>query len=134
MGEPLSLGDVSPGPHLRHGSRLAGLPALEHFQTRRIFQLIVSLYAPEVGVRFTDLEARLEDADRELMTSLVFADDMGEATSALDQAVACLRSLEAGEWKSSLGELKSRVKAAEQAGNLTEALRLTEELSRMEKR
>ena len=134
--EKLLLNALLTNPEAQHQviPRLAGLPALEHFQTRRIFQLIVSLYAPEVGVRFTDLEARLEDPDRELMTSLVFADDMGEATSALDQAVACLRSLEAVEWKSSLGELKSRVKAAEQAGNLTEALRLTEELSRLEKR
>lgn len=134
--EKLLLNALLASPEAQHQviPRLQGLAAIEQLQTRRILQLMVSLYTSGGSVRFADLEARLEDGDRELMTSLVLADDMGEATSALDQAVACLRSLQTAERKSSMVELKARVRAAEQAGNMTEALRLTEELSQLQKR
>jgi DNA primase len=134
--EKLLLASLLASPEAQHQviPRLNGLGQIQHFQTARIFQLVISLYSPGNPVRFSDLEARLEGAERELMTSLVFADDMVEATSALDQAVACLHTLESAGRKLSLLELKTRVKAAEQAGNMAEALRLTEELSRMERR
>jgi hypothetical protein len=49
----------------------------------------------------------------------------------VEQGIACLRSLQTADIETKRAELKARVKEAERAGNLAEALRLSEELNRV---
>jgi len=51
----------------------------------------------------------------------------------LEQGEACLRALENSEHESRRSQVKARVKAAERDGNFAEALRLAEELARIER-
>ena len=74
----------------------------------------------------------MEQADRELLTSIVFADKDHEDYS-LEQALACLEALEKSDRESSRTALKLRIKEAERAGMLEEAFRLAEELGRLDK-
>ena len=46
-------------------------------------------------------------------------------------ALECLRSIQAPDPKHELADLRARIKAAEKEGNLEEALRLTQEMTRV---
>jgi DNA primase len=113
--------------------RLRGMPETEQFTTRRILQSLFALHDNQPQFRFAELEARLEEPDRALLSSVVFADELGEENYTLEQALACLRRLEGESRESQRALLRKRVKEAEGAGDLAEALRLAEELGRLEK-
>ncbi len=86
------------------------------------------------GFRYSDLEGRLSEADRDLLSSVVFADEVLEEEKAAEQALSCLRSLKAQDPKSEVAALRAQIKAAERDGNLEEAMRLAEELDRRSRR
>jgi len=80
------------------------------------------------------LMGRLEEKDRNILARLLFADE-GKQEDAddrvlADQAVECVRKLEAVGRESEYAALKARIAAAEKAGNLSEALALSEQLAR----
>ena len=81
--------------------------------------------------RFADLEGRLSEADRDLLSALVFADDRLEEETAIQVALDCLHKLKAVEPQSEVAALRAQIKAAERGGNLQEAMRLTAEFVRM---
>lgn len=112
--------------------RLAQLPAVEQFATRRIFKALLALHAGgQVG--YEELHARLEEGDQELLASAVLQDETDGSAVSLQLGEECLRSLERTGLKTQVAALKARVKEAERAGNLSEAWRLAEELHRLEK-
>lgn len=113
--------------------RLKTMPAVTHFSTRRIFEAIFALDEAGKTVVFSELDARLEDNDRALLASAVLSRETGEEIFSLEQGEACLLSLEASQHESDRAALKARVKAAEREGNLSEAIRLTQELARIER-
>ena len=109
---------------------LREMPVIEHFVTKNIFKALFTMQEGGAVFRFTDLEGRLSDADRDLLSSVIFADEVLEEEKAREQAVACLRSLKAQDPKSQVAALRAQIKAAEREGNLHEAMRLAEELDR----
>ncbi len=111
--------------------RLRKMPEIGSFTTRRILEALFTLHDNQPEFRFAELEARLGEADRALLSSVAFADEIGEENYTLEQAVACLRRLEAESGESQRALLRRRVEEAERAGDLTEALRLNEELNRL---
>ncbi len=111
-------------PHLRE---MAGV---ERFLTSRVFQAVFSLHEEGGPFRFNDLEGRLGDADRDLLSAVIFADEVMEEDKALEQALACLSSLRAQDPKTEVAALRAQIRAAEREGNFQEAMRLTEELDR----
>jgi DNA primase len=113
--------------------RLAYMPAVQEFATRRIFQALLAVAEAQPQFSFAELEARLEDNDKQLLAAAVFADESTEESQALEQALACLRELERAGRESQRSALRARVKEAERAGNLAEALKWTEELGRLDR-
>jgi DNA primase len=113
--------------------RLRSMPQVERFASAGLFRALFSLYDRQPDFRLSDLESRLEEADRTLLASVVFADEIAEEDYTLPQAVACLERLEQEDWESRRTDLRARVKEAERAGDLPEALRLAEELGRLGK-
>jgi DNA primase len=109
---------------------LASLPIVERFVTKRVFQAIFAMHSAG-PLRFADLEGRLADADRDLLSAVIFADEVLEEEKAPEQARACLRSLQSQDPKSEIAALRTRIKAAERDGKLEEAIRLAEELDRI---
>jgi DNA primase len=102
---------------------------VERFVTRRVFQAIFAMHSAG-PLRFADLEGRLGDSDRDLLSAVIFADEVLEEEKAPEQARACLRSLQSQFPKSEIAALRARIKAAEREGKLEEAIRLAEELDR----
>src|SRR5579859_4499127 len=113
--------------------RLKRMPALAKFSTRRIFEAVFALDEAGNTVMFSDLDARLEENDRTLLAAAVLADETDSQVFSLEQGEACLLTLESTQHDTERSALKAQVRAAERDGNFTEALRLSAELSRMDK-
>jgi len=109
---------------------LRAMPAVDNFVTRQVFKAIFAMWDEGGTFRFADLEGRLSEADRDLLSSVIFADEVLEEEKAREQALACLRSLKAQDPKSEVAALRAQIKTAEREGNLEEVLRLAEELDR----
>jgi len=107
---------------------LRDLPAVDRFVARNVFKALFAMHSDGTPFRFADLEGRLSDADRDLLSSIVFADEILEEEKAAEQARACLRSLKSQDPRSEAAALRARIKAAEREGNLPEAMRLAQEL------
>lgn len=105
---------------------LLELEIAEQFVTRRILDAVSSMGQ---SFSFSDLEGRLDDRDRDLLTRLVFADELGEEVEAFHQALECLRTLESQNRELRRAALRDRIKAAERNGDMGEALRLMEQLN-----
>jgi DNA primase len=106
--------------------QLRTLAAVDRFVTKRIF---LAIFAMETATfRFADLEGRLADADRDLLSAVIFADEVLEEEKAHQQAQACLRSLQAQDPKTELAALRAQIKTAEREGKIEEAIRLASEL------
>ena len=122
-------------PEVRGGilPRLKRTPQLEQFVTRRIFEALFAIEENGGLLRVPDLQARLGERDQELLSALLFADKSEEEEYTLENAEACLRQLESAGREAERSALKARIKEAERAGMLEEALRITEELSRLER-
>ena len=113
---------------------LSAMAVVDRFATKNVFRALFELHTESTGFRFSDLEGRLSDADRDLLSTVVFADEVLEEEKAAEQALACLRSLKAQDPKSEVAALRAQIKAAERDGNHSEAMRLAEELDRRSRR
>jgi DNA primase len=113
--------------------RLKRMPALAQFSTRRIFEAVFALDEAGNTVMFSDLDARLEENDRTLLASAVLADETDSEVLSLEQGEACLLTLESTQRDTERAAIKAQVRTAERDGNFAEALRLSAELSRMDK-
>lgn len=107
------------------------------FSTREIFEALRHVNGSVGGLTgpgaFSALEARLDGASQGLLHELIAADDMNDEVSGLEQARACLRTLEAGARKRQVDQLRGQVKAAEREGRIEEALRLLTQVHQLEK-
>jgi len=133
--ERILLNALLASPEVRRvvSPRLKAMPACEQFVTRRIFQALFAIDETQAPFRFAELEARLAEPDRELLASVAFADKPDDEEYSLEQAVECLRRLEQDDREAQRAALKARIKDAERAGMLEEALRIAEELARLER-
>jgi DNA primase len=107
---------------------LSRLSAVDRFVSRNVFQALFAMHSDGGLFRFSDLEGRLSDSDRDLLSVAIFADEVLEEEKAAEQAMACLRSLKLQDPRSEAAALRARIKVAEREGNLQEAMRLAQEL------
>jgi DNA primase len=110
---------------------LTGMAAVDLFVSRNIFQALFAMYSDGGPFRFADLEGRLSDADRDLLSSAVFADDKLREEKAVQVATDCLQRLKALDPQAEATALRARIKAAEREGNLQEAMRLAQAEARL---
>jgi DNA primase len=113
--------------------RLMRAPQMEQFTTRRILQALAAIEASGSVMRVADLQARLPERDQELLAAVLFAGKGDGEEGALEQAEACLAALERENYEARRTALKARIREAERAGMLKEALDYAEELSRLDR-
>ncbi len=114
--------------------QLAGIEILDRIVTRRIYQAILALHAGGNAVTFSAVSGRLEESDRRLLAEVLLSEDSERHDIDLEYGQRCLDSMRRSEEQLRRAELKAQVKQAERSGNLAEALRLSEELIRLERR
>ncbi len=111
---------------------LKGIAAIRNLPTRRIFDIVITMYDSGARIGFNELHERLQEEDQVLLSSAVLMAETDEAGLSVEQGMACLRSLQASDIEEMRSVLKVRIKEAERAGNMEEALRLTAELNHAE--
>lgn len=97
--------------------------------------LQAALAAADAGdpVCFDTVETRLpEAAHKALLSALIFADTSDEMLSR-EEVMSCLEVLDADDTKLRVQELRAQVTKAERSGNWDEAIRLNEELTRLQR-
>ena len=104
---------------------------LEQLATRRIFEAIRAICAAGGELSFETVNARLQDTDQVLLAQVLFSEEI-EGQQDLEHGRRCLDSLKRSQQQARRAELKAQVKQAERAGDVREALRLAEELERLE--
>jgi hypothetical protein len=109
---------------------LRPLEAIATLPTRRIFQTIFVLCDGGGRLDFEAVNARLEEEDRTLLAQAVLAED-GEISE--EELAGALASMRRSESELRRSGLKKRIKESERSGDWNEALRLTEELQRLER-
>jgi DNA primase len=121
-----------------HGSEeliggLETVQVLERVATRRIYQAIRALHAGGAEVTFDAVNARLEPGDQVLLAAALLSEEAEYHQRDAAYGRHCFESLRRSDEQLRREELKARVKQAERAGNLEEALRLAEELRQIER-
>lgn len=111
--------------------RLGKLRTIQQFQTWPLLRVMFQLEENGGDWGYTEVEGRLEDQGKALLAAVVFADALDTGEASLDQALDFLPALERKEREAQLAELKDRIRTAEMAGDLAEAMRLMEELNRV---
>ena len=113
--------------------RLLELEITVPFATRKILTALSALQGQEGDAArvFAAVEARLSENDRDLLTRVVFADELGEESRALEQALECLRTLENQNRDLHRTSLRDKIKSAERIGDIPEALRLMQQLNEL---
>jgi DNA primase len=108
--------------------RLEGAAGMERLETRRIFQAILAAHKSGVPVTFDGVSARLDPADRNLLAGIALTEDAEAHEMSLAYGESCLEAVLPSEAADQRARLKARIREAERAGNLEEALRLNSEL------
>jgi DNA primase len=106
--------------------RLSQLPVLRQFVTKNIFEALLAAAAHE-PLRYSDLEARLDEADRDLLARLLLADNSKGGQRGLKNALACVHTLEVEYGKRPIADLRDEIRAAERAGDFETARRKLDE-------
>jgi DNA primase len=113
---------------------LESLEILQRIGMRRIFQSVLAVHAAGTPLTFDAVNSRLEVADQNALAVAVLSADGEGHEFTLEFGSQCLESLRRSDDLYKQQELKARIKEAERAGNLEEALRLTQELPRLQRR
>jgi len=112
---------------------LGDIGILDRLSTARIYRAIMAAHASGAAIAFDAVGARLEPPDQNLLATLALAEDADAHEATIEYGRQCLESLlRAGE-RDRRGQLKTRIKEAERAGNLAEAFRLAHELQELER-
>ena len=115
-------------------SQLPQIEILQRVSMRRIFQAIVALHAAGEPIAFDAVNSRLEEEDQSRLAIAVLSADGAGYDFTLEYGVQCVDSLRRSDGLLQRQEMKKRIKEAERAGNLAEALRLAGELQKAERR
>ena len=112
---------------------LMRVETLDRLDTRRILQAIAAVHAAGGRVTFDAVAARLEDNDRRILAEVLFAEDPAVEEFGIEWGRKCIaRLLHADERQRHL-QLKTRINELERAGKLDEAMRLMQELGKLER-
>ncbi len=113
--------------------RLCEIGILDRLATARIYRAIMAAHASGAPIAFDAISARLEPPDQNLLATLALAEGADAQEETIEYGRQCLESLLRSGERDRRGQLKMRIKEAERAGNLTEALRLARDLQEFER-
>ena len=108
---------------------LRNLAAIRQFSTAPIYETLFNACEAGEPVSFHSIHDRLAEPHQELLSTIVLEAETAHTTE--EDGVACIESLRKEEYEAVSRELRSRIKAAERAGDMKEALALMRELSEL---
>jgi DNA primase len=112
---------------------LMRVETLDRLDTRRILQAIIAVHAAGGRVTFDAVAARLEDNDRRILAEMLFAEDPAVEEFGVDWGRKCIERLRDADGRQRYMQLKAEINDAERAGRMDEAMRLMQELGRLDR-
>jgi DNA primase len=112
---------------------LMSVESIDRLDTRRILQAIISVHASGARVTFDSVSARLEDDDRRILAEMLFAEDPAVEEFGIEWGRKCIGRLLDSDQRQRYVQLKAQINEAERAGRLDDAMRLMQELGRLER-
>ena len=109
---------------------LRPIGAMDRLSSRRIFHVVFALDAAGTPLTFDEVNARLEETDRNLLAEAVLREDVEVSR---EEALAAVESIRRSQAQNQRVELKARIKESERGGRWEEALHLMEELQQLER-
>jgi DNA primase len=130
--ERMLLMGMLAGPEFRAEivGQLKGMEAIEGMESRRIFQAVFALDESGGRVAFDEVNARLDEADQNLLAQALLNED---CEISRDEVFAALESMRRSEEQYRRVRLKARITESERAGRMEEAMRLALELQGLER-
>lgn len=113
---------------------LKGLPSLRAGRAGRVYEALITLHEAGGPCTYSSLHARLSPPEQEILASAVLQDGSQESSPSREEGFACLEALVEEERGRERNAMKVRIREAERTGNMPEALRLSEELARLQTR
>jgi len=113
---------------------LPKIEVLQRLACRRIFQAIFAIHSSGAPLTFDAVNSRLEEPDQRLLAVTVLSAEGEGHGFTLEYGVQCLDGLRRADHQQRVQEWKRQIKDAERSGNMAEALRLIQELQKMERR
>lgn len=113
---------------------LPKIEVLQRLAARRIFQAIQAIHAAGVQLTFDAVSSRLEEPDQRMLAVTVLSAEGEGHDFTLEYGMQCLDSLRRSDYQQRVRELKRQIKEAERTGNLGDALRMAQELQKLERR
>jgi len=111
-------------------TELKNMETIPTLPTRHIFEAIFAIQDGGGKIAFDAVHGRLEERDQELLAQAVLLDD---SEFSEEEVAAALVSMRRSDNERQRGEMKRRIKEFERSGNWQEAIRLAEELHRLER-
>ncbi len=108
--------------------------AIAGFTAREVFEAIRQVEASGSAVMVSTLDARLTGQAQALLHEIAAADEMSDQDLALEQARSCLRRVQESAKERGIETLRAAIQAAEREGRWQDALDLTTEMGRLQKR
>ncbi|HUI53805.1 MAG TPA: DNA primase [Bryobacteraceae bacterium] len=112
---------------------LQRIEVLDRLATRRIYQAVVAAHTSDAPLTFDAVNSRLEPDDQSLLAEVMLSGDTDQQEITVQYGEQCLESLRRSDDRLRRQDLKVKVKEAERAGDLAEALRLAQELQQLER-
>jgi DNA primase len=111
-------------PELKQMSVVRDSPA------RKIYAALFAMHDASASMQFSDLHARLDEAGQKMLSATLIGTESGDAELTIEHGRSCLEALRLLNNRTEPAEIKIKIREAERAGNITEALRLMQLLKR----
>jgi DNA primase len=100
----------------------------------RIYDAVITIYRGGAGITYAALHARLAEADQQLLAEALLINETDSEQPTLEEGFACIERLAREEQQQTITDLKARIRDISRRGDLAEALKLQEELVRVERK
>jgi DNA primase len=111
-------------------TELKELSIIRESPARRIYEALFAMCDSGANIQFGDLHARLDEAGQKMLAATLIGSETGDAEVTIEHGRSCLESLREKESRAKMVEIKMKIREAERAGNIAEALRLADSLKR----
>jgi DNA primase len=96
----------------------------------KIYTALFAMHDAGASMQFSDLHARLDEAGQKMLAATLIGTESGDAELTIEHGRSCVEALRLLNNRTEPAEIKIKIREAERAGNITEALRLMQLLKR----
>jgi DNA primase len=111
-------------------AELREMAVIQESPARKIYAALFAMHDAGGPIQFGELHARLDPVEQKMLASTLIAAENGDGEVTMDHGRRCMEALRELNGRMEPAQIKIKIREAERAGNITEALRLMQLLKR----